>query len=92
MVEQTQTRGAATNMIEARGAPRSSTSGKGVDGAPSSLAATRHDLNNLLMAALAETQLLLLDQVTPETKQSYEFIQEQLRGMRDLIAAMADPA
>ena len=51
----------------------------------------RHDLNNLLMAALAEVQLLMLDKTTPETRQSYEFIQEQLRAMRDIIATMSDP-
>ena len=72
--------------MESRGAP--SAPDASLEG---SLAKTRHDLNNRLMAALAEVQLLLLDQATPEAKQSYEFIQDELRAMRDLIATMADP-
>ena len=75
--------------MESRGAPTASDSG--LEGARPSLAKTRHDLNNRLMAALAEVQLLLLDQATPEAKQSYEFIQDELRAMRDLIATLDDP-
>jgi len=74
--------------MESRGAPTASDSA--LEGALPRLAQTRHDLNNRLMAALAEVQLLLLDQSTPEAKQSYEFIQEELRAMRDLIASMSD--
>lgn len=47
----------------------------------------RHDLNNPLTSALAEVQILLLDAVDGETRDSLEVIQEQLRRLRDLLSA-----
>lgn len=47
----------------------------------------RHDLNNPLTAALAETQLLLMDDQGDEVRESLEVIQAQLRRLRDLIAS-----
>jgi signal transduction histidine kinase len=47
----------------------------------------RHDVNNPLTSALAETQLLLLDVEDEETRRSLEVIQEQLRRIRDLVAS-----
>ena len=51
------------------------------------IARLRHDLNNPLTSALAETQLLLLDAGEGDLKQSLEVVQEQLRRMRDMLAA-----
>lgn len=45
----------------------------------------RHDLNNPLTSALAETQLLLMDVVDPESREALETVQRQLRRMRDMI-------
>lgn len=51
------------------------------------VARARHDVNNPLTSALAETQLLLLDDHGDEVQESLSVIQDQLRRMRDLIAA-----
>ncbi|GMV04044.1 MAG: hypothetical protein AMXMBFR53_03250 [Gemmatimonadota bacterium] len=48
----------------------------------------RHALNNVLTAALAETQLLLLEDDLEE-RESVEAIEEQLRRFRDLLASAA---
>jgi len=53
------------------------------------MAKVRHELNNHLTAALAETQLLLMDVTNDELEESYEMIQEQLRKMREAIASTA---
>lgn len=45
----------------------------------------RHDLNNPLTSALAETQLLLMDVTDPESREALETVQRQLRRMRDMI-------
>lgn len=52
------------------------------------IARTRHDVNNPLTAALAEIQILLMD-AEPHTEQheSLLVVQEQLRRIRDLLAA-----
>lgn len=47
----------------------------------------RHDINNPLTSALAETQILLLDVAEGEVRESLETIQAQLRRIRDLVAA-----
>ncbi|MEQ9401788.1 MAG: histidine kinase dimerization/phospho-acceptor domain-containing protein [Longimicrobiales bacterium] len=51
------------------------------------IARARHDVNNPLTSALAETQLALLDQPGGEIQESLEVIQAQLRRIRDLVAA-----
>lgn len=52
------------------------------------LGRARHDINNPLTAALAETQLLLMDVADPRVRQSLETIQGQIRRIRDLVAEM----
>jgi signal transduction histidine kinase len=47
----------------------------------------RHDINNPLTSALAETQILLLDVPEGELRDSLDTIQTQLRRIRDLVAA-----
>ena len=49
----------------------------------------RHDINNPLTSALAETQLLMMDDLEAETAESLQIILEQLRRIRDLVAATA---
>jgi signal transduction histidine kinase len=49
----------------------------------------RHDLNNPLTSALAETQLLLMDITEGEAKESLEVVQRQLRRMRDMIRELS---
>ena len=46
----------------------------------------KHEVNNQLMAALAEIQILLMDVEDPELRESYEIIQQALRGMRKAVA------
>jgi len=52
------------------------------------VARARHDLNNPLTSAMAETQLALMDAEDTELRAGLEVIEEQLRRMRDLIAAL----
>ena len=52
------------------------------------VARERHDLNNLLTSAMAETQLALMDTRQPEVRQGLEMVEEQLRRIRDLMAAL----
>lgn len=47
---------------------------------------TRHDINNPLTSALAETQLLLMDIGEGEVRTSLETVLGQLRRIRDLVA------
>ncbi len=54
-------------------------------GALRQIARARHDLNNPLTSALAETQLGLLDAPEGEVREGLEIIQEQLRRLRDLL-------
>jgi len=49
----------------------------------------RHDINNPLTSGLAETQLLLMDVEEGEIRESLEVIQDQLRRIRDLVAALS---
>lgn len=52
------------------------------------IAKNRHDVNNPLTAALAETQILLMDaDDDPETREALLTVQEQLRRIRDLVAS-----
>jgi signal transduction histidine kinase len=51
------------------------------------VARARHDINNPLTSALAETQILLLDAEEGETREALDAIQTQLRRIRDLVAA-----
>jgi signal transduction histidine kinase len=46
----------------------------------------RHDLNNPLTSAMAETQLALLEASEPEVRAGLETIDQQLKRMRDMIA------
>ena len=48
----------------------------------------RHDVNNPLTSAMAETQLALMDATDPVLRTGLETIEEQLRRIRDLIADM----
>src|SRR5688572_22800794 len=48
----------------------------------------RHDLNNPLTSAMAETQLALLESSQPEVRAGLETIDQQLKRMRDMIAAL----
>ena len=53
------------------------------------LSRIRHDVNNPLTAALAETQLLLMDHdPESETGRSLKVVEEQLHRIRDLIALL----
>jgi len=47
----------------------------------------RHDINNPLTSALAEVQLLMMDDLGGEVASSLEVVLEQLRRIRDLVAA-----
>ena len=49
----------------------------------------RHDINNPLAAALAETQLLLMDATDPDTVRALEAIQAQLRRIAVLVSGLA---
>ena len=48
----------------------------------------RHDLNNPLTSAMAETQLALMDTSDPSLRAGLETIEEQLRRIRDLVAGL----
>jgi signal transduction histidine kinase len=48
----------------------------------------RHDLNNPLTSAMAETQMALMDAQDPALREGLETIAEQLRRIRDLVAAL----
>lgn len=47
----------------------------------------RHDLNNPLTVALAQTQVLLMDHPEDQVREPLEMIQAQLYRMRDIIVA-----
>lgn len=53
------------------------------------IARARHDINNPLTSALAETQLLLMDVEEGELRESLETIQRQIRRIRDLVADLS---
>jgi signal transduction histidine kinase len=53
------------------------------------VARARHDINNPLTSALAETQLLLMDVEEGELRESLETIQRQIRRIRDLVANLS---
>jgi len=48
----------------------------------------RHDLNNPLTSAMAETQLALMEVQDPAIRQGLETVEEQLRRIRDLVAGL----
>lgn len=52
------------------------------------VARARHDLNNPLTSAMAETQLALMDVEQPDIRAGLETIQEQLRRIRDLVGGL----
>lgn len=53
----------------------------------SRLARARHDINNPLTSAMAETQLLLMDaEADGEMREALETVQTQLRRIRDMVA------
>ena len=52
------------------------------------VARARHDVNNPLTSAMAETQLALMDVVDPGLKAGLETVEEQLRRIRELVAGM----
>jgi signal transduction histidine kinase len=52
------------------------------------VARARHDLNNPLTSAMAETQLALLDARDPGLRSGLEAVEEQLRRIRDLVATL----
>jgi len=47
----------------------------------------RHDINNPLTSAMAETQILLMDQLAEEAREGLEAVQSELRRIRDLVAS-----
>jgi hypothetical protein len=51
----------------------------------------RHDINNPLAAALAETQLLLMDASDQETRRALDAIQSQLRRIATLVGSLTFP-
>ncbi|MBI4540559.1 MAG: hypothetical protein HY704_13745 [Gemmatimonadetes bacterium] len=51
------------------------------------VAKARHDINNPLTSALAETQLLLMEPHEPALRESLEVIESQLRRIRDLVSS-----
>lgn len=51
------------------------------------IARVRHDVNNPLTAAMAEVQLLLMEAPDGEDKDSLEAVLQQLRRIRDMVAA-----
>ena len=52
------------------------------------VARARHDLNNFLTAAMAETQLALMDVADPGLREGLEAVEEQLRRIQDLVKEM----
>ena len=48
----------------------------------------RHDINNPLTSAMAETQLALMDEVPGAIRVGLETIDEQLKRIRDLVAEL----
>ena len=52
------------------------------------VAKARHDINNPLTVAMAETQLLLLDVEDAEVRSGLEAVEQQLRTIRDLVAGL----
>ena len=52
------------------------------------VAKARHDINNPLTVAMAETQLLLLDVEDAEVRSGLEAVEQQLRRIRDLVAGL----
>jgi signal transduction histidine kinase len=52
------------------------------------IARARHDVNNPLTSAMAETQLALVDAQEPEIREGLLVIEEQLRRIRDLVASL----
>lgn len=55
------------------------------------VARARHDINNPLTAALAETQLLLMDARDAQLRESLEVIESQLRRIRDIAQESLAP-
>jgi len=53
------------------------------------VAKARHDINNPLTSAMAETQLLLMDVEDAEVRESLETVQHQIRRIRDLVADLS---
>ena len=52
------------------------------------VARSRHDLNNPLTSAMAETQLAQMDATDEQTRAGLETVAQQLRRLRDMIAAL----
>ncbi len=51
------------------------------------IAKARHDINNPLTSALAETQILLMDVEDEEAREGLDAVQTQLRRIRDMVAS-----
>ena len=52
------------------------------------VARSRHDINNPLTSAMAETQMALMDAHDPALREGLETVEEQLRRIRDLVGAL----
>jgi signal transduction histidine kinase len=77
----------ARDRIEAEGSPAGLLSFRH---ALKDLARLRHDLNNPLTAALAEVQLLLLDQVAGSDEEAaLTVVEDQIRRLGELVAELA---
>jgi signal transduction histidine kinase len=64
----------------------------GVEDLLDRLRTVRHEINNPLAAALAEVQLQLMDAPDDETRRAFGVVQDQLRRIKALVAALALPA
>jgi nitrogen-specific signal transduction histidine kinase len=49
---------------------------------------TRHEINNVLAALMAEAQLLQMDELTPEQMQGTDRIVSHARRLRDLLRSV----
>lgn len=52
---------------------------------------TRHEINNVLAALMAEAQLLQMEDLTPEQAGGAERIVAHSRRLRDLLRALQPP-
>jgi len=73
--------------LHAGGAAEGAESLLELHGVLAAISRARHDINNPLTSALAETQILLLDVPEGELRDGLDTIQTQLRRIRDLVAA-----
>lgn len=59
---------------------------------PAMKSSSRHEINNVLAAMMAEVQILQMDQLAPEQAEGLDRILSQIRRLRDLLRAVECPA